>query len=154
MALLIDTLTDNRNRTVADVRSAVSKAGGNMGEAGSVGWIFAQKGVIAVDLEEGVDGDAVALVAIDAGAEDVVMEPSYVEIVTAPGQMEAVRAALEAAAVPLASAEVAMRPTTTVPVNEDRARSLLRLIETLEDLDDVQSVATNAEIPESVLVEA
>ena len=152
-ALLIDALTDNRNRTVAEVRSTVTKSGGNMSEAGAVGWLFTQRGVVTIDISDAVDTDAVALAAIDAGAEDVEIQESLIEVLCPPSEVESVRAALEASGAPIASAEVAMRPTTSAPLDERQARSLLRLIETLDDLDDVQRIYTNADIPDSALVE-
>lgn len=153
-ALLIDSLTDNRNRTVAEVRHTLTRAGANMAESGAVAWIFEQKGVIGVDLEGGVDADEVALAAIDGGAEDVAVEPDLVEVITAPGDLEQARASVEQAGVAVASAEVVMRPNNTVEIEGSQARSLLRLIESLEELDDVQRVFTNADIPDAVLVEA
>ncbi len=154
VALLIDALTDNRNRTVAEVRSRLTKAGGNMGETGSVGWIFEQKGQIVVEVVQGVDAEEVALSMIDVGAEDVQVEEGFIEIVTAPSDLEVVRGALEAAGTAIGSAEVEMRPTTTVTLNESKGLVMLHLIEALEDLDDVQKVYSNADFPDSVLVEA
>ncbi len=153
-ALLIDSLTDNRNRTVAEVRHTLTRAGANMAESGAVAWIFEQKGVIGVDLEGGVDADEVALAAIDGGAEDVAVEPDLVEVITAPGDLEQARTSVEQAGVAVASAEVVMRPNNTVEIEGSQARSLLRLIESLEELDDVQRVFTNADIPDAVLAEA
>lgn len=154
VAMLIDTLTDNRNRTVSDVRSRLTKAGGNLGETGSVAWTFEQKGVVLVDLDESADAEELELQAIDAGAEDVDVDSGVLEVVTAPSDFESVRDGLEGNGVRIASAEVIMRPTTTVDVDESRGRQILRLVESLEDLDDVQRVSTNAEFPDSVLVEA
>ena len=153
-ALLIDSLTDNRNRTVSEVRSALTRAGANMAESGAVAWIFEQKGVIGVDLDGGVDADEVALAAIDGGAEDVAVEADLVEVITAPADLEQARSSVEQAGVAVANAEVIMRPTNTVEVDESQARSLLRLIEALEELDDVQRVFTNADLPDAVLAEA
>ncbi len=153
-ALLIDSLTDNRNRTVSEVRSALTRAGANMAESGAVAWIFEQKGVIGVDLDAGVDADEVALAAIDGGAEDVAVEAELVEVITAPADLEQARSSVEQAGVAVATAEVIMRPTNTVEVDESQARSLLRLIEALEELDDVQRVFTNADLPDAVLAEA
>ncbi len=153
-ALLIDSLTDNRNRTVSEVRSALTRAGANMAESGDVAWIFEQKGVIGVDLDAGVDADEVALAAIDGGAEDVAVEAELVEVITAPADLEQARSSVEQAGVAVATAEVIMRPTNTVEVDESQARSLLRLIEALEELDDVQRVFTNADLPDAVLAEA
>ena len=153
-ALLIDSLTDNRNRTVSEVRSALTRAGANMAESGAVAWIFEQKGVIGVDLEAGVDADEVALAAIDGGAEDVAVEPDLVEVITAPADLEQARVSVEQSGVAVATAEVVMRPTNTVAVDGTQARALLRLIEALEELDDVQRVFTNADVPDAVLAEA
>jgi len=154
VALLIDTLTDNRNRTVSDVRSALTKAGGNLGETGSVAWTFEQKGVLLIDLTETTDAEDLELQAIDAGAEDVDVDSGVLEVVTAPTDIESVRGGLEGSGATIASAEVIMRPTNTVGVDETKGRQILRLIDTLEDLDDVQRVSTNADFPDSVLVEA
>ena len=153
-ALLIDSLTDNRNRTVSEVRSALTRAGANMAESGAVAWIFEQKGVIGVDLDGGVDADEVALAAIDGGAEDIAVETDLVEVITAPADLEQARSSVEQAGVAVANAEVIMRPTNTVEVDESQARSLLRLIEALEELDDVQRVFTNADLPDAILAEA
>ena len=154
VALLIDTLTDNRNRTVSDVRSALTKAGGNLGETGSVAWTFEQKGVVLIELGADVDAEDVELQAIDAGAEEVEIDSGVLEVVAAPSELETLRGGLEGSGFSIASAEVIMRPTTTVGVDESRGRQILRLIETLEELDDVQRVFTNADFPDSVLVEA
>ena len=153
-ALLIDSLTDNRNRTVSEVRSALTRAGANMAESGAVAWIFEQKGVIGVDLDAGVDADEVVLAAIDGGAEDVAIEPDLVEVITAPADLEQARVSVEQSGVAVATAEVVMRPTNTVAVDGTQARALLRLIEALEELDDVQRVFTNADVPDAVLAEA
>ena len=116
-AILIDSLTDNRNRAVSDVRAALTRAGANMAGSGAVAWIFEQKGVIGVDLEAGVDADEVALAAIDGGAEDVEVEPDLVEVITAPNDLEQARSSVESAGVSVAFAEVVMRPTNTVEVD-------------------------------------
>ncbi len=153
-ALLIDSLTDNRNRTVAEVRAALTRAGTNIAEAGAVSWLFEQKGVIAIDVDARADTDDIALAAIDGGAEDVAIDDALVEVITAPADLESVRNAVEQLGAPVASAEVVMRATNTVPVGTDQASRLLRLIDSLEDLDDVQRVFTNAGFPDAVLVEA
>ena len=154
VALLIDALTDNRNRTVSDVRSTLTKAGGSLGETGSVAWTFEQKGVVLIDLGDGVDEEDLELQAIDAGAEDIEVDGGVLEIVTAPADVETVRSGLEGNGATIASAEVIMRPTNTIGVDESRGRQIVRLIESLEDLDDVQRVSTNADLPDSVLAEA
>ncbi len=154
VALLIDALTDNRNRTVSDVRSTLTKAGGSLGETGSVAWTFEQKGVVLIDLGDGVDEEDLELQAIDAGAEDIEVDGGVLEVVTAPADVEAVRSGLEGNGATIASAEVIMRPTNTIGVDESKGRQIVRLIESLEDLDDVQRVSTNADLPDSVLAEA
>ena len=153
-ALLIDSLTDNRNRTVSDIRAALTRAGASMAEAGAVAWLFEQKGVIAVDVDEAADADDIMLAAIDGGAEDVEIDEGLVEVITAPSDLESARSAVEQAGAPIASAEVVMRATNMVPVDTDQAAKLLRLIDSLEDLDDVQRVFTNADFPDAALVEA
>ena len=153
-ALLIDSLTDNRNRTVSEVRAALTRAGTNMAESGAVAWLFQQKGVIAVDVDAQSDPDDIMLAAIDGGAEDVAVDEGLVEVITAPSDLENARSAVEEVGAPVASAEIVMRATNTVPVDVDQAGKLLRLIDTLEDLDDVQRVFTNADFPEAAMVEA
>ncbi len=153
-AILIDSLTDNRNRTVSEVRAALTRAGTSIAESGAVAWLFEQKGVIAVDVDTQTDPDDVMLAAIDGGAEDVAIDEGLVEVITAPADLETARNAVEESGAPIASAEVIMRATNTVPVDTDQAAKLLRLIDSLEDLDDVQRVFTNADFPDAALVEA
>ena len=153
-ALLIDSLTDNRNRTVSEVRAALTRAGTGIAESGAVAWLFEQKGVIAVDVDEQLDPDDIMLAAIDGGAEDVDVDEGLVEVITAPADLESARNAVEEVGAPIASAEVVMRATNTVPVDTDQAGKLMRLIDSLEDLDDVQRVFTNADFPDAALVEA
>ena len=153
-ALLIDSLTDNRNRTVSEVRATLTRAGTSMAESGAVAWLFEQKGVIAVDVDEQIDPDDIMLAAIDGGAEDVDIDEGLVEVITAPADLESARSAVEEVGAPIASAEVIMRATNTVPVDTDQAGKLMRLIDSLEDLDDVQRVFTNADFPDAALVEA
>ena len=153
-ALLIDSLTDNRNRTVSEVRAALTRAGTGIAESGAVAWLFEQKGVIAVDVDEQLDPDDIMLAAIDGGAEDVDIDEGLVEVITAPADLESARSAVEEVGAPIASAEVVMRATNTVPVDTDQAGKLMRLIDSLEDLDDVQRVFTNADFPDAALVEA
>ncbi len=153
-ALLIDSLTDNRNRTVSEVRATLTRAGASMAASGAVAWLFEQKGVIAVDVDVSADPDEIALAAIDGGAEDVAIDDRLVEVITAPNGLEAARSAVAEIGAPIASAEVVMRATNTAPVDSDQAARLLRLIDSLEDLDDVQRVFTNADFPDDALVEA
>jgi YebC/PmpR family DNA-binding regulatory protein len=151
-AVLVQVVTDNRNRSASEIRNIFSRNGGNLGENGCVDWIFEQRGIIDVPLD-GQDPDELTLEAADAGAEDV--EPvspndEFLTIYTEPGQMEAVRTALEAKKVKIAKAEVTMLPKTKVELAEKEALQAMRLIDRLEDLDDVQNVYTNAEIPDAV----
>ncbi|HEY6780431.1 MAG TPA: YebC/PmpR family DNA-binding transcriptional regulator [Thermoleophilaceae bacterium] len=141
VAILVEALTDNRNRTGSEVRHLFSKHGGNLGEPGSVAWTFEKKGEIVVD--GGRYGEDDLLVAIDAGAEDMTLDGDVWEIVTGPTDVAAVRDALDAAGVEVQSSELVQRPTTRTPVEEDRVASLMRLIEAFEDHDDVQAVHAN-----------
>jgi YebC/PmpR family DNA-binding regulatory protein len=153
VAVIIEAQTDNRNRTAAEVRSVFTKAGGQLAGSGAVAWQFEPRGLISVD-RTGVDGDEVALAAIDAGAEDVdTDDDERIEIYTSPGNLETVRQALEAAGIAVDSAESTMIAKQTVPVDIDRARQNLRLVESLEDLDDVSRVTANFDIPEEVFAE-
>jgi YebC/PmpR family DNA-binding regulatory protein len=153
VAILVEAATDNRNRTAAEVRSAFSKAGGQLAGGGSVAWQFEPRGYIAI-LKSGIDEDEVALAAIDAGAEDVDTDPEdRIEIYTEPGTLEAIRRALEGSGYAIDSAESAMIARQTVAVDGSKARSNLHLIEALEDLDDVQRVTANFDIPEDVFAE-
>jgi YebC/PmpR family DNA-binding regulatory protein len=149
VALLIEAVTDNRNRTGADVRHALSKGNGSLGEPGSVAYNFDKKGVIVVDGERYTEDDL--MVAIDAGAEDISREDDAWEIVTEPSDLTAVRKALEDAEVELQNAEVTQRPKVLVPVDEDTAGKLLRLIDALEDNDDVDAVHANFDVDAEVL---
>jgi YebC/PmpR family DNA-binding regulatory protein len=149
VALLIEAVTDNRNRTGADVRHALSKGNGSLGEPGSVAYNFDKKGVIVVDGERYGEDDL--MVAIDAGAEDISREDDSWEIVTEPSDLTAVRKALEDAEVAIVNAEVTQRPKVLVPVDEDTAGKLLRLIDNLEDNDDVDAVHANFDVDADVL---
>jgi YebC/PmpR family DNA-binding regulatory protein len=149
VAMLVEALTDNRNRAAAEIRSVFTRNGGNLGEAGSVRWLFEPKGVITVETD-GADADEVALVAIDAGADDVQVDVRFLEVYTEPSQLEAVRDALEGAGITVASSESAMIPKTSVPLDERAAEQTIRLIERLEELDDVHHVYTNSEVSEDV----
>lgn len=142
VALLIETLTDNRNRTAADVRSMLSKAGGNLGETGSVSYMFHRKGVIALDAEK-YDEDQVIESALDAGAEDVSTSDGVIEVTTDPADFEAVLNAFESAGFEHEMAEVMQVADTTMELDEEGVRKVLRLIENLEDHDDVQQVSSN-----------
>lgn len=149
IALLIQALTDNRNRTVADIRAVLNRANGTLGETGSVTWLFEQKGLITINAD-GLDADEIVLRAIDAGADDVQVEDGTIEIYTRPEALEEVRRQLEGM-VPVSSAELMMHPKSTVPLSDEDAVKVLRLLDRLEELDDVQRVYTNAEFPDAVL---
>ncbi len=144
VAILLDVLTDNRNRTAGELRHRFSKYGGNLGEAGCVAWMFDKKGLLVLD-EEGHDEDEVMMAALEAGAEDVVREDGVFKIYTEPGAFERVKQALDADLTFLA-AEIAMIPQNTVAVEAERWPTLEKLIDSLDDLDDVQEVYTNHEI--------
>jgi YebC/PmpR family DNA-binding regulatory protein len=149
VALLIEALTDNRNRTGADVRHALSKHGGNLGEPGSVAYLFDKRGVVVVDAARYDEDDL--MVAIDAGAEDISLDDDVYEIVTEPADLTAVRAALSDAGIELESADVVQRPKVRVPVEEADAARLLKLIDALEESDDVGEVHANFDVDADVL---
>jgi len=149
VALLVETLTDNRNRTGSEVRLAFSRHGGNLGAPGSVAWIFEKKGELLADAGRYSEDDLMP--AIDAGAEDVIRDDDVFEVITPPGDLAAVREALAAAGVELESAELAMRPTTRARVEEAEAGTLMRLIDALEEHDDVQAVHANFDVDAEVL---
>jgi YebC/PmpR family DNA-binding regulatory protein len=149
VALLVEALTDNRNRTGAEIRHALSKHGGALGEPGSVAYLFDKRGVIVVDSSRYSEDDLV--VAIDAGAEDVSVDEDVYEVVTAPSSLQAVRDALEAAGVEVDSAELVQQPAARVPIAEKEATRLMGLVEALEENDDVQAVYANFDIPEGIL---
>jgi YebC/PmpR family DNA-binding regulatory protein len=152
-AILVDALTDNRNRTGSEVRHAFDRHGGSLGEPGSVAWQFEKKGVILVD--SGRYGEEDMLPAIDAGADDVAADGDVLKVTTDPANLSAVRAALEEAGVELQSAELAMEPSAVVEVGEEsEARALIRLMEALDDHDDVEAVHANFDIPEALLEQA
>ena len=149
VAVIVDTITDNRNRTVSDVRHCFAKNGGNMGTTGSVSFMFDEKGVIVIERTPGMDEEELMMMALDAGAEDMTAEDDVFEITTAPNDFSAVREALEAQGLSFLSAEVSMIPQNTVAVTDpDTLKSILKMLEMLEENDDVQNVYHNAELPE------
>ena len=152
VAILVNALTDNRNRTSADVRNVFSKRGGNLGDPGSVSFLFHRTGVIRVARSE-VDEERLLDLILEAGAEDLSEDGDEWEVRTEPQALPGAREAIEGAAIPIASAEVTMLPQTTVPVEGSQARSVLGLIEALDDLDDVQAVYANFDIPEELFAE-
>lgn len=149
VAVMVEALTDNRNRASAEIRHAFSKHGGNLGEPGSVGWIFEKKGAIAVDAERYGEDDLI--VAIDAGAEDVREDGDVLRVICEPADLTAVREALEGSGVEVASAGLLTEPKSTVEVKGHDAERLLKLIDALDEQDDVDEVHANFDIPESVL---
>jgi len=149
-AILVQALTDNRNRTLQDVRNTFSRGGGNMGESGCVAWIFDSKGLIAIKIND-LDAEDLALQAIDTGAEDVMIENGCVEIYTKPDELEMVRTALEQKGLAIASAELSMVPKTMVELDEKAALQALKLLDKLEELDEVQHVSSNADFSDSIL---
>jgi len=153
IALLIECLTDNRNRTSGDVRSTLSKNGGSLAEPGAVSWQFERKGVVLVPTSVGEDD--LMLAALDAGAEDIVDEGEMWRVTTPPSDLPAVREALDDASVPVESADLTMLPTSTVEVTElGQVKQLLKLIDLLDDLDDVQDVHGNMDVADDLLDEA
>jgi len=153
VAILAQTATDNRNRTVAEIRKIFERSGGNLGELNSVAWMFTQKGVIAVDATT-VDEDDLMLVVLDAGAEDLTNEDGIYEVTTSPSEFVAVREALEQHGIKWESAELAMVPSNYIDVTGKDAERCLALMEKLEDNDDVQGVYTNADIDAETLAAA
>lgn len=149
-AFLVQAWTDNRNRTVSDIRRLFSRHGGSLGETGCVAWMFDSKGLIVVS-RDAVEEDALLGLALEAGAEDVTESDGVFEVVTRPEDFAAVRESLENGKVPMLSAEVAMVPRNTMKLGEREAEQTLSLTEDLEDLDDVQSVAANFDIPADLL---
>ncbi len=150
VAVLVEAVTDNRNRTAADVRHTFTKNDGNLGTSGAVAWLFERKGVILVP--DSAAEEDVMLAAADGGAEDVSAEGSSYEVISAPDDLQAVRAALEEAGIEVDSAELTMLPKTTVQIEDEAAaRKLLRLMDALEENDDVQDVYANFDIPEGIL---
>jgi len=150
VAIMVEAVTDNKNRTVSELRAVLSKAGGNLGESGCVAWMFHSKGVILLDRSQ-IEEDPLMELALEAGAEDVRTGDSTYEILTAPSELERVKNALIARELKLESAEVAFIPDTTVHVEGRQAESVLRLMEALEDQEDVQRVHANFDIPDAVL---
>jgi YebC/PmpR family DNA-binding regulatory protein len=157
VAILLNLTTNNRNRTAAEIRHLFSRYGGSLGESGCVAWMFDSRGLITVDMDVSApEGEEIMLWAIEAGADDVNYneEDHIIEVVTAPGNLETVKEALAAKGVPVATAEVTMLPQSTVSVSDpDVARRLLRLLDVLEDHDDVQAVYANFDIPAGLLQE-
>jgi YebC/PmpR family DNA-binding regulatory protein len=149
VAILVEALTDNRNRTGSEIRHAFNKHGGNLGEPGSVAYLFDKKGVAVVDGERFSEDDL--LPAVDAGAEDIVLDDDVYEVICDPSDLATVRAALVEAGVEVSEAQVMQRPKTLVPLDEDGATKLMKLIDTLEDLDDTDTVHANFDVDAEIL---
>jgi YebC/PmpR family DNA-binding regulatory protein len=150
VAIMLQALTDNRKRTVSDVRASFARAGGSLGEAGCVSWNFEPRGVVTAEVDPG-EGEEMALVAIDAGAEDFKLEGSYLELYAGPENLETLRSALEQQGVKITSVDLSMVPRNTVLLDAKIADQALRLLDHLEELDDIQKVYTNADFPAEAL---
>ncbi|MBU0673584.1 MAG: YebC/PmpR family DNA-binding transcriptional regulator [Proteobacteria bacterium] len=151
VAVLVECMTDNRNRTVAEVRSFFSKAGGNLGESGCVGWMFDRKGSILVE-HEAIDEEKLMDMALEAGAEDMVEDDNVYQVLTAPDKFDLVRETLEQSGLAFIEANIAMIPKNVVDVADEKtARQLMKLIDNLEDNDDVQNVHANFDIPDEIM---
>lgn len=153
VAMFVECLTDNRNRTAQEVRHAFARNGGNLGESGSVAWMFQRKGMIQIEKVEAPDEERLLELALEAGADDLADGESTWEITTEPTAFAVVRDAMAAAGVSMLSAELTMVPQSAVPVEGGQAKQVLALLEALEELDDVQNVYANFDIPESVMAE-
>jgi len=152
VAIMVDTLTDNRNRLVAELRFMFSKHGGNLGEAGSVGWMFKKRGVVSID-KSAVDEDKLMEVALDAGADDVTSDADSFHVMTPPEKFTAVRDAIEKAGITIANAELTRIADNTVMISGHTAEQVLKLMEAIEDHDDVQSVSANFDISEQEMAQ-
>lgn len=153
VAVMVDIMTDNRNRAAADIRRIFSRTGGSLGTSGSVAWMFEKKGNIIVNKDAGVDEDTLLETALETGAEDMKMEEDHWEVVTDVESFRGVVEALESAGIKIASAEVTMLPKSTVKLDKEAAKKVLRLVDALEDYEDVQEVYANFDIPDEVLEE-
>lgn len=153
VAVFVECLTDNRNRTAQEVRHAFTRNGGNLGESGSVAWMFQRKGLIQIEKAESPDEERLLEIALEAGADDLADGESTWEIITEPAAFAAVRDAIAGGSVAMLSAELTMVPQSAVPVERGQAKQVLALLEALEELDDVQNVYANFDIPESVMAE-
>ncbi len=150
-AILLQAVTTNRNRTAADVRAAFNRGGGNLGESGCVAWNFDLRGVVTIDIEDEEKAEELGLLAIDAGAEDIQIDEGVLEIYSGIDSLQEVQKTIESENVPVRSAEMSMVPKTTIALADKEAEQTLRLLDTLEDLDDVQKAFTNADFPPEVL---
>jgi YebC/PmpR family DNA-binding regulatory protein len=153
VAVMVDLMTDNRNRTAADVRHIFTKYGGNLGSSGSVAWMFDRKGIIAIPKSHPIDEDELFTVAIDAGAEDMTGEDDQWEITTDPTELHHVKTVIEKHGIPVDRSEISLIPKNVVELNKEDAAKVLRFIDVLEDNDDVQDVYANFDIPEEIMNE-
>ncbi len=150
-AILLQAVTTNRNRTAADVRAAFNRGGGNLGESGCVAWNFELRGVVTIDIEDEERAEELGLIAIDAGAEDIQIDEGVLEVYALVESLQDVQKSIEAESVPVRSAEMSMVPKATIALGDKEAEQTLRLLDALEDLDDVQKAFTNADFPPEVL---
>jgi YebC/PmpR family DNA-binding regulatory protein len=150
-AILIQAVTTNRNRTASDVRSAFNRGGGNLGESGCVAWNFDLRGVVTIDIDDGDKAEELGLLAIDVGAEDIQIDEGVLEIFSPIESLQDVQRAVEEEGVPVRSAEMSMVPKTTIALGDREAEQTLRLLDVLEELDDIQKAFTNADFPLEVL---
>ncbi len=151
-ALLIEVLTDNKNRTAADIRNILSKGGGNLGETGCVSYMFTRRGIIAIDSSKYSEDD-IMTISLDAGAEDITNDNETIEVLTGPDEFEAVLKALEDSEIENTFAEITMVPDTRITLDKNKTQKALKLIENLEDNDDVQNVASNLDIPQDFVLD-
>jgi len=147
-AIMLSVVTDNRNRSAAEIRHLFSKHGGNLGETGCVAWMFDKKGLFVIDKDSGVDEEELMMLALEAGAEDFKSLEDTFEIITSPADFETVQAALAERNIKASEAKIAMLPQTTMTVSGDDAEKMMRLLDALEDFDDVEEVYTNVELPD------
>ncbi|HUY39488.1 MAG TPA: YebC/PmpR family DNA-binding transcriptional regulator [Candidatus Binataceae bacterium] len=152
VAIMVEVLTDNRNRTVAEIRFMFSRHGGNLGEAGCVGWMFKKRGMLSID-KGAIDEDKLLELALDAGADDVLSDADSYTVMTAPEKYGVVRETIEKAKIPVANGEITLIPENTVPVSGHTAEQVLKLIEDLEEHDDVQSVSANFDISDEEMAQ-
>ena len=150
-AILLQAVTTNRNRTAADVRAAFNRGGGNLGESGCVAWNFELRGVVTIDIEDEERAEELGLIAIDAGAEDIQIDEGVLEVYALVESLQDVQKSIEGESVPVRSAEMSMVPKATIALGDKEAEQTLRLLDALEDLDDVQKAFTNADFPPEVL---
>jgi YebC/PmpR family DNA-binding regulatory protein len=152
VAVIAECLTDNRNRAASEIKNIFTRSGGSLAEPGAVAWQFNRKGVMIIDKTAGVSEDDLMMAALEAGAEDVADQGDTWQVTTAPGDFNAVRASLDEAGIPMASADLTLLPTTTVALeNEADARKVLRVVDALEEHDDVQNVYANFDIPDDII---